>query len=84
MSTQKKTDNNRLLPFRVIEAAVAGDVDAIHKVLKHYEGYIATLSTQRLHDEYGRVYLVVDEDMRRTLETELIIKILKFDMTRAA
>jgi hypothetical protein len=83
MSTQKNT-NDRLLPFRVIKAAVAGDVDAINKVLRHYEGYIATLSTRRLYDEYGRVYLVVDEDTRRTLETELIVKILKFDMTRAA
>jgi hypothetical protein len=84
MGRQKKDTDKRLLPYRVIKAAVAGDVGAIHKVLKHYEGYIATLSTQRLHDEYGRVYLVVDEDMRKTLETELIIKILKFDMTRAA
>jgi hypothetical protein len=83
MTAQENTDS-RLLPFRVIAAAVAGNVDAIHKVLKHYEGYIATLSTQRLYDEYGRVYLIVDEDMRRTLETELIVKILKFDMTRAA
>jgi hypothetical protein len=80
----RKTTNDRLLPFRVIKAAVAGDVGAIHKVLRHYGGYIATLSTRRLYDEYGRVYLIVDEDMRRTLETELIVKILQFDMTRAA
>jgi hypothetical protein len=71
-------------PYRIIRAAVGGDVAAILKVLKHYEGYIATLSTQRLYDEYGRVYVIVDEDMRKTLETELIVKILRFDMTRAA
>jgi hypothetical protein len=83
MITQETT-NDRLLPFRVIKAAVGGDVGAINKVLRHYEGYIAVLSTQRLHDDYGQVYTVVDEDMRRTLETELIVKILRFDMTRAA
>lgn len=80
----RKNTKGRLLPYRIIEAAVGGDARAINKVLKHYEGYIAALSTRRLFDGYGRAYVVVDEDMRRTLETELIVKILRFDMTRAA
>jgi hypothetical protein len=84
MSAQKKTNNSRLLPFRVIKAAVAGDVGAIRKVLIHYEGYLTALSTQRLYDDWGRVHLIVDDDLRQSLETELIVKILKFDMTRAA
>jgi hypothetical protein len=83
MSTQK-TANDRLLPFRVIKAATAGDVEAINQVLRHYEGYIIALSTKRLHDEDGRVYVAIDEDMRRTLETKLIVKIMQFDTTRAA
>jgi hypothetical protein len=83
MNVQENT-NSRLLSFRVIKAAVGGDVDAIHKVLKHYEGYIIALSTRRLHDKHERAYAVVDEDMRQTLESELIVKILRFDMMRAA
>ena len=70
--------NKTIIPFPVIEAAVSGDVDAINAVLKRYEGYIASLSTRRLYDEDGHSYMVVDEEMRRRLETKLITKILEF------
>jgi hypothetical protein len=73
-----------LLPFPVIEAAASGDVDAINKVLKHYEGYIIALSTRRLYDEDGKTHYFVDNEIRRTLETKLITKILQFDLLRAA
>lgn len=84
MNKQSGTPKSRLLPFPVIEAAAGGDVDAINKVLKHYEGYIIVLSTRRLFDEYGNPHLVVDNEIRRTLETKLITKILQFDVTRTA
>lgn len=73
-----KTGNARLLPFPVIVAATHGDIDAINKVLKHYEGYIIALSTRRLYDEYGNAHLFLDEELRRELETKLIAKILTF------
>ncbi|GHU79791.1 transcriptional regulator [Clostridia bacterium] len=82
MGGQKQ--HTRLLPYPVIEAAASGDVDAINKVLKHYEGYIIALSTRRFYDEDGTPRLCVDNEMRRTLETKLIVKILQFDLTRAA
>jgi hypothetical protein len=47
-------------------------------ILKHYEGYIAVLSTRKLYDEYGNLHYCVDETLRRRLETKLITKILKF------
>lgn len=52
----KKTDtqgNSGLLPYPVISAAVSGNVDAINTVLKHFEGYIAKLSTRTMYDEAG-------------------------------
>jgi len=70
--------NDAKISFPVIAAAVNGDVDAINAVLKRYEGYIARLSTRMLHDADGNSYMVVDEEMRRRLETKLITKILKF------
>jgi hypothetical protein len=76
--------NVGLLPFHIIETAASGNVDAINKVLKHYEGYIIVLSTRRLFDEDGNTHYFVDEEMRRTLETKLITKILQFDVNRAA
>ena len=74
-----KTGNTHLLPFPVIVAATSGDVDAINTVLKHYEGYIIALSTRPLYDDYGNVHLFLDEELRRTLETKLITKILTFN-----
>jgi len=74
---QQKT--NALLPYPVIVLAAGGDVDAINAVLKHYEGYIAVLSTRRLYDEYGNPHLCVDEEIRRRLETKLITKLLTFN-----
>jgi len=84
MNGNKAHSGGNLLPFRVIETAASGDVDAINTVLKHYEGYIIVLSTRRLLDDDGMVHYVVDNDIRRTLETRLIVKILQFDVNRAA
>lgn len=79
MVKKHKTMNNvELLPFHTIVAASEGDVVAINQVLGHYEGYIATLSTRKLVDEYGQIHYCVDEVLRRRLETKLITKILQF------
>lgn len=59
-------------------SAASGDVEAINRILKHYEDYIAVLSTRKLYDEYGNLHYCVDETLRRRLETKLITKILKF------
>ena len=81
MKRYKKHKNSGLLPFRIIKAAAGGDVDAINKVLNHYENYIIALSTRRLFDEDGRAFTAVDEELRRKLEIKLITKILQFDTT---
>lgn len=76
----KHMKEKNLLPFHIIKAASEGDVSAINAVLKHYEGYIITLSTRKLYDEGGQVYYCVDETLRRRLETKLITKILDFEV----
>lgn len=78
----KQSKENNLLPFHIIKAASEGDVIAINVVLKHYEGYIVSLSTRRLYDIYGTPYFGVDETMIRRLETKLITSILKFKPVR--
>lgn len=77
-----KQNNQReqLLPFPVIEAASNGDADAINQVLQHYEGYITTLSTRTLYDEYGNPHICVDEGIRRRLQTKLITAIISFQI----
>jgi len=84
MNGQKKHKGKPLLPYSIIEAATGGDVDAINKVLKHYEGYIIALSAKRVTDDKGNSYMIVDSEICRRLETNLIVKILQFDVTRAA
>ena len=74
------TKQKELLPFRTIAAASNVDVDAINAILKHYEGYIASLSLRRVFDEDGNGYTIVDEELRRRLETKLIVKILSFEV----
>ena len=71
---------NNLLPYSVIAAAVQGDPDAVNRVVSHYSGYIAALSTRISYDPQGCPHAQVDDDLRRRLETRLIIAILDFDM----
>lgn len=74
----RKKNRWKALSVEVIKAASEGDVVAINKNLKHYEGYIVTLSTRRFYDESGCVQYCVDETLRRRLETKLITKVLEF------
>jgi hypothetical protein len=74
----KRKNKRPLLPFYVIQAAVNGDGDAIKDVLKHFEGYIASLSTMRLHDDFGNTYMCVDETLRAELTSKLVQGIHRF------
>ena len=76
----KSLNSDKLLPFSIIQAASSGDVEAINVALKHYEGYIISLSTRTLYDEFGNPHLCVDENIRRRLQTKLITAILKFEL----
>jgi hypothetical protein len=84
MNRTKNNGDTSLLPLPIIAEAASGNVGAINKVLKHFEGYIVALSMRRLFDENGNLHMIVDDDVRRTLETKLIVKLLQFDMRRAA
>lgn len=75
--SKRKSD---LIPYPVIAAAVRGDPEAVNRVLDHYSGYIAVLSMRRQWDDDGNLRLDVDEDIRRRLETRLIMAILDFDL----
>ena len=65
----------------VIAAAVRGDPEAVNQVLDHYSGFpIAALSMRRGYDQNGNPCLAVDEEIRRRIETKLIVAILSFDL----
>lgn len=71
---------NNLLPYPVITAAVQGDPDAVNRVIGHYSGYIAALSMRRGCNQNGNPCFAVDEEIRRRIETKLIVAILSFDL----
>ena len=63
MKTEEKSaSNKKLISLCVIERALEGDIQAINKVLKHYEGYIAkydlvedgNFKTIRITLKYGK------------------------------
>ena len=61
-----------LLPLSVIEAARAGDAEAVERVLRYYSGYMNKLCTRTLYDENGYPHVCLDEAMKRRLEIKLI------------
>ncbi|EAH3791905.1 helix-turn-helix domain-containing protein [Listeria welshimeri] len=75
-TTQRKTI---LIPYEVIVAASEGDIEAIRLVLDHFTGYIITLSTRVLFDEFGTPHVCVDEDLRHRIEAKLVSKLLLFN-----
>ena len=53
-----------LIPYPVIAAAVGGDPEAVSRVVRHYSGYIAALSTRTSYGPDGYPRPQVDEDLR--------------------
>ena len=74
---------HKLIPYPVIAAAVRGAPEAVNRVLDHYSGYIAAPSMRRGYDQNGNPCLAVDEEIRRRLETRLIMAILDFDLNES-
>ena len=52
----------------IIAAAVAGDAEAVSRVVRHYSSYIAALSTSTSYGSDGYPRLQVDEELRNRLE----------------
>ena len=47
------------LPDFVIDAACAGNAEAVERVLQHYDGYINKLCTRTLYDDCGQLHVCV-------------------------
>ena len=65
--------NKKLIPFEVIEKAVAGEPEAVDAVLRHYTAYIKYLSMYKGH---------INDDTQDRLKAKLIEAILKFRFDR--
>jgi len=67
-----------LIPFDVIQSAVAGDSTRIKAVLQHYERYIIKLSLRPCRNNNGEIHMTVDPEVLCRVKSKLIAKILKF------
>ena len=65
--------NNKLIPFEIIEKAVAGEPEAIDAVLRHYTAHIKYLSMYK-----GRI----NDDAQDRLKAKLVEAMLKFRFDR--
>ena len=65
--------NKKLIPFEVIEKAVAGEPEAVDAVLRNYTAYIKYLSMYKGH---------INDDTQDRLKAKLIEAILKFRFDR--
>ena len=65
--------NKKLIPFEVIEKAVAGEPEAVDAVLRHYTVHIKYLSMYKGH---------INDDTQDRLKAKLIEAILKFRFDR--
>lgn len=73
-------NKQNVLPFPIIVLAVQGDVMAINQILKHFEHYMIKLSQKTLFDEFGNPYIHVEPEIKRGLETKLIMAVLNFEL----
>ena len=65
--------NKKLIPFDIIEKAVAGETEALDAVLWHYTAHIKYLSMYKGH---------INDDIQDRLKARLTEAILKFRFDR--
>ena len=78
---RKKRQNSRnenLVPFETIKAATEGNLDAIEKVLDHFDPYITSLARGLYIKPNGDYQYVIDQQLHDEISVKLIDAILKF------
>ena len=67
------------LKTKTILRATTGDPEALMEVVDAYQPYIEKLSMRMVIDKDGQYKEVIDETVKRTLETSLIAAVMKFN-----
>ena len=76
--TNRQYHNGKLMPYEVIKVAKQGNVEAIEKIIDHYEGYINSVSTGLYIKPNGECEYVIDRQMHDEIVVRIIGAILKF------
>lgn len=73
-------EQEKLLDYETIKAAVAGERWATEKVLTHYADYINELSTVEIRQANGKKKKVIDEDIRQRISLKLLEALPSFPL----
>lgn len=60
----------------LVLAANSGDSDALSAISHFFAPYIAKAATRPFYDEYGKRYDLVDEEIRKHIESRLLLQIV--------
>ena len=71
------------LDSKTIIAASEGDEDALQQVLKHYDCRITAMATEEYTDDHGIKRKRLNEDTKATLQSELVMGMIKFSPEKA-
>ena len=79
MRKKNRTNNDEnLVPFKTIKAATEGDIDAIGKILDHFDPYINSVARGLYIKPNGEYQYVIDQQLHDEIAVKLIDAILKF------
>jgi len=73
MANKSRRTSQKKIPFRVIDDARSGDIEAMALIQRRYDPYMRRLATVTVH---GTSYL--NTDLYDRLKTRLIMATLKF------
>jgi hypothetical protein len=69
------------IPYNIIVDATAGDVDALHFVLRVCDSYMEEVSTRKVFDGYGVRKLSYHSELKGILINKVINSVGLFDAT---
>ena len=73
-------DQQNILTYETIKAAVAGEKWATERILRHYDDYMTELATVKEKQSDGSVKRYVDEDLKQEIAEKLLEEIPYFPM----
>ena len=72
-----------MLNSKIILATSEGDEIALQQVLKYYDRHIIVMATEEYTDEYGIRRKRINKDTKVTLQSELVMSLMKFSLEKA-
>lgn len=66
--------------YRIISAACDGSEKSVEKLLKFYDAYISKASLRPLYDDFGKVYIAVDMELKGRIREAIMQMVKNFDM----